>query len=417
MEAAATPLHRPQVRTLGDLLVVDALVVTDPCARRLVEERERAGDDPARVVVDAIEIGARVLDREQTVAQTDFVRAEFEKQAREVEQQFAERAGAVTESLTARLDTIFAPESGHLSRALAEHFGEGSSSAVQHRVRALVDQANREAQRELQRSLASDSGLLADFKRGVIGQLADQSRRQDTHLRALAAEVQGLREEKQRLEEVAAAHEKGTAKGRTFEEAVCHALDELAAAQGDVCEGVGDVAGALGKKGDVLVDVDACHGPSRGRIVWEAKDKRLSRPTAMTELAAALEGRSADFAVLVVPTEDEVPSKLSSLREYDGDKLVVAWSPDSGSRLPLELAYKLARARVLLARGSDEELDPEALRSEIARALGAMDEVRKVKLALTGASKQLDVAQALVDELEKRVRTHLAGVDALLAAA
>jgi hypothetical protein len=424
MEAAATPLHRPQVRTLGDRLVVDSLVVSDPCARRLVEDRERSGDDPARVVVDAIEIGARVLDREQTVAQTDFVRAEFEKQAREVDRQFAERAGLVTESLTARLDTIFAPETGQLSRALGEHFGDGSSSAVQHKVRALVEQANREAQRELQRSLASDSGLLADFKRGVIGQLAEQSRRQDTHLQTLAErqaalqrELQGLRDEKQRLVEVAAAHEKGTAKGRTFEEAVYAALDAIASGQGDVCDAVGDFTGAGGKKGDVVVELDGCGGPARGRVVFEVKDSRLSRPKAIEVLDVALAQRGADYAVLVVRTEDEVPAKLTALREFNGDKLVVAYDPEEGSRLALEVAYKLARGRVMLARAGDDGLDATALRDKVERAVGALDEARNAKRELTNASGAIERARGSVEALEDRVRARLGDIDALLTAA
>ena len=44
--------------------------------------------------------------------------------------------------------------------------------------------------------------------------------------------------------------------------------------------------------------------------------------------------RSADFAVLVVPTEEEVPAKLEPLREYNGDKLVVALDPDDRARSP-----------------------------------------------------------------------------------
>ena len=47
---AATPLRAANVRTLGDRLVVDGLVVQDECAVRLVREREEAGEDPARIV-------------------------------------------------------------------------------------------------------------------------------------------------------------------------------------------------------------------------------------------------------------------------------------------------------------------------------------------------------------------------------
>ena len=79
---AATPLRQPNVRTLGEHLAIDGLVVDDEAAVRLVREREEAGDDPVKAVLDAIEIGARVLDREQAGANAEFVRAEFERAAR-----------------------------------------------------------------------------------------------------------------------------------------------------------------------------------------------------------------------------------------------------------------------------------------------------------------------------------------------
>src|SRR3954465_15332857 len=96
---AATPLRQPHVRTIGDRLVVDGLVIEDECAVRLVREREESGADPVRAVADAVEIGARVLDREQAGANAEFVRNEFDKVSREVEEAFTERARAVGEAL------------------------------------------------------------------------------------------------------------------------------------------------------------------------------------------------------------------------------------------------------------------------------------------------------------------------------
>ncbi|HEX8744810.1 MAG TPA: hypothetical protein VF712_16920, partial [Thermoleophilaceae bacterium] len=101
---AATPLRSPSVRTIGDRLVVDGLVVGDECAVRLVREREEAGEDTARTVVDAIEIGARVLDREQAGANADFVRSEFDKVSREVEAAFTERAREAAQALEKQME-------------------------------------------------------------------------------------------------------------------------------------------------------------------------------------------------------------------------------------------------------------------------------------------------------------------------
>src|SRR5438034_10742538 len=68
MEAAIPLFASTSVRVLGDRLLVDGLVVEDETAVRLAREAE----DPARAMRDAIEIGARVLDREQTGAGVEY---------------------------------------------------------------------------------------------------------------------------------------------------------------------------------------------------------------------------------------------------------------------------------------------------------------------------------------------------------
>ena len=66
------------------------------------------------------------------------------------------------------------------------------------------------------------------------------------------------------------------------------AIDAIAVAQGDDCDAVGDQRGVGGRKGDVVVAIDACAGPARGRIVFEAKSAKLSKNVAMAELSEAL---------------------------------------------------------------------------------------------------------------------------------
>jgi hypothetical protein len=104
---AATPLRNPQVRTIGDRLMVDGLVVEDDCAVRLVQEREQNGDDPVKVVRDAVEIGARVLDREQAGANAEFVKTEFEKASKDVQQEFADRARTIAEFFESQFAAVF----------------------------------------------------------------------------------------------------------------------------------------------------------------------------------------------------------------------------------------------------------------------------------------------------------------------
>jgi hypothetical protein len=423
---AATPLRHPHVRTIGDRLAIDGLVIADECAVRLVRAREEAADDPVRAVEDAIEIGARVLDREQAGANADFVRSEFDRTARDVEAAFAERAAKVAEELGQKVDEFFAPEGGHVTKALERHFSDESDSAVQNRVRDVLGDVMARSREDLlkQFSSADGSNPLADFKAGTLAAVKQASERQDVNLRALQeqlsglqVELQALRDERQKEEELAIERERGTAKGRSFEEAVYEAIDAIAAAQGDDCDAVGDLRGATGKTGDVVVAIDACGGPARGRIVFEAKNAKLSKPKAFAELDDAMRERDADFGVLVVAAEDKLPAKTVSLREYNGDKLLVAWDPDGGADLGLDVAYRLARARVLMKRSDADGIDSGALRATVERAIGAMEDVRRIKQQLTGAKTTIDGAASILDGMAASVRAHLAEIDEQLSAA
>jgi hypothetical protein len=423
---AATPLPLTHVYVLGDRLRVDGLTVEDECVVRLVAERIAAGDDPATLVRDALEIGARVLDREHTGAHADFVKAEFERAARDLDEQFVERAREVVVHLDRKVDEAFGADNGLVTKALERHFGDSSSEAVQHKVRLAVGEIATRMREDLQRQFSSDSekNPLAVFQKMAIGALDRAAKNQGEQLRAMDEKLVGLREEvlklqaeREKLEELEAERERGTAKGRTFEESVFEALERLSAARGDTCDAVGDALGAAGKKGDVLVAIDACAGPARGRIVFEAKDTRnLSRNAALQYLDESRAGRDADYAVLVVPP-DRLPAKTWPLREVNGDKLFVTYDPEDDAPLALEVAYGLARARVLMRRGEAAGLDTDALRAEVERTQQALEDVRRVKSQLTGATSSIEQARSILDAMATGVRAHLTQIDALLDAA
>ena len=423
---AAFPLHqhRPDhVTSDGDRVRIDGLEIQDETAARLVSE----SSEPDRVIEDAIEIGARVLDREQTAANAEFVKTEFEKVSKNVENEFGDRAKAVSEELARKVDEVFDPESGHLSRSLEELFSDGSATAVQHKVKQIVTEAMQKSREDLRRQFSSADGAdnpLAEFKEATVRELRRSSSEQQTsqqrlmeRMGELEKQLQGLRDEKQKLEELAEERERGTAKGRTYEEAVCEVVDRIAVVHGDVADPVGDEPGTGGKRGDVLVGIDAASGPDCGRIVFEAKDKRLSKAAFYNELDESMQQRVADYAVLVVPDPEDVPAKLHSLREYQGDKIVAVFDPEDGSTLELEFAYRVARMRVTAAREGSDDIDAAAVRATVARAVAAMDDVRKIKSQLTSAQNGIGGAKELLDVVEARVRAELDQVDAAQAAA
>lgn len=422
---AATPLRHPRVHVLMGRVIVENVVVDDPATASFVDARLEAGEDPVRVVSDAIEIGARVLEREQHAVDASFVRNEFEKVSREVEGAFTDRARVVAEFFGSKVDEVFGAENGVLARELARLFGDESSAAVQHQLRSVMTEQSARMREDLLRQFSSADGSnpLADFKAAHLRAAREAAARQETQLEsmrsemvALKLELASLRSEREKAASVAAEAARGTAKGRPYEEAVAEAVDAIAHGMGDDCDAVGDVRGAGGRKGDVVVDIEGASGAPRGRIVFEAKHSRRSRSEALVELGAAMEQRGADYGVWVVPSASLLPARAVELREVGGDKLFVVFDPDEGSALSLQVAYSLARARVLMARGGVEGLDSAALRAEVERALGAMDDVRRIKLHLTNAAGGIEQARAVLESMVERVRGHLAALDELVAA-
>lgn len=420
---AATTLPFSRIRTFNGELLIDGLRIDDETAVEMVFALEQRGETADRLVKRMIEVGARVIERESTGQQADFVRAEFERAARQLDTDFVERARKVADRLDAKVDEVFGPEHGHVTRALERHFGDESSAAVQHKMRAVLAEVQTQMREDLRKQLTSDSAdnPIVAIQRATLGAMKSTSDQQGEHLRGMSAqldlvrqELASLKAEKERLEAVAEEASRGAAKGRTYEESVADALDAIAIAQGDDCDAVGDTKGVGGRKGDVVVALDACAGPARGRIVFEAKNSKLSKKQALAELDEAMATRDAGYGIFVVPGHDRLPAKTHDLREWGGNKLFVVFDPESGDRVGLELAYKLARARVLMARGDAAGVDPAAVRAEVERALGAMEDVRRVKSQLTQATTYIGEASKIVDTLAANVRGHLGQIDVLL---
>src|SRR5919204_450670 len=91
-----------------------------------------------------------------------------------------ERAQVVAERLDKRIDDVFGPENGHMTKALARHFGDESSVAVQNRVRALLTEVGVQMREDLRRQFSSDgeNNPLATFQRMAIGAMRDGAQAQ-----------------------------------------------------------------------------------------------------------------------------------------------------------------------------------------------------------------------------------------------
>lgn len=422
------------VRVLEDRIVIEEMTISDEQAARVVRERAEAGEQPNRTVRRAVEIGTRVLDREDASIEVDFVRREYERAVAEHRREAERQQREMTERIEREMRTAFGDEAvrGRLSEALERHaqeledriettFGEGSEDAVPARIRHLIEERNREF---LQRLAADDElnplrPLLAQFSSWMRERRETQDERDRKledkvdELLAQAARLAGLEQGQQALEEEKDA---GTRKGRNFEERVHAAIERIAASRGDCAHPVGDVAGTGGsKKGDTVVEIGGGEGSVLGRLVFEIKDSQLTKPKAWEEMNGALEARNADYAILVVAGAEAVPTgEVEEMHEYQGNKLVVAVDPDVPDGRALELAYRYASLRVRAAREAAAGVDASAVLTAANEARDAIAGFKTVKSALTTATNNVERARTGVETIERALIDRLERIESLI---
>jgi hypothetical protein len=434
MEAARTlqfPGHSVEIR--GDAIVIDNLVVEDRTLVELAERRLEREISALETVTDALEIGARVLDREATGAEVDAVRRELERVSAEAEHSFSERARVIAEGLEKQFERFLGEEGGAMSKILDAHadefaelvaanFGGDRSTAVQHQVKEIVAKVMNDSRADLLRQFSAEDGHnpLADFKASVVREVKRSGESQEKLIEKivnLEGEVKRLRDAREAAAELAAEREKGTSKGRAFEQHAFELVEAMAAARGDVAHHVGDERSASGgKKGDIVVEIDAATGPAKARLAIEAKDEKLSKNRAWETLDAALRERDAGFAILVVASEEKVPSGREPLHEYEGNKMIVTLDKETFDAGALELAYRYARCRCLMASERDLALDAAGVRDAAEEALSALREAQKIRSSLTGATNSVKSAHETLDVMVDRVRASLERVESLVSA-
>ena len=69
----------------------------------------------------------------------------------------------------------------------------------------------------------------------------------------------------------------------------------------------------------------------------------------------------------------------SSFAEYEGNKLIVSVDREDPDDLPLALAYRLAAARVTMARDRDLTVDAAEVRSVTEEAVSCLQQAQAIK--------------------------------------
>ena len=202
--------------------------------------------------------------------------------------------------------------------------------------------------------------------------------------------------------------EKGTRKGREFEEVVWDYITDITSVFGDIPDKTGDIPGiANSKKGDITVTInpEETHDIERN-IVLEVKNKSVQfggKGCITNELEEAKENRKADVCLLVINEKHE-PSETGAFSRWDPETFVCTIPEDGDRPIALEVAYRAARVKTLSSiSGKDIGFDQKEVDRLLVELKDKINLKRSVYSNLTSAEKSLDNVKENFDLMVKEI--------------
>lgn len=226
---------------------------------------------------------------------------------------------------------------------------------------------------------------------------------------AVAAEVDrlltALGERSDRIEAVRQQQERISAKGLSFENLLGPVLDACFSPHADVCEATGATKGIAEEKiGDFVVTLNQRDtGGRERRIVFEAKDQRLSMNSALGELDKAILNRDANVGFMVFARPEQAPLTGKPLRAFPGNRIIAVFDKEDPGEtgLALEVGCQLARSMAIAAEHEDLGLDRAMLADRLAKVVSAVDRANTIRRGIRSARKNLDTAESAYDEMRE----------------
>lgn len=378
------------IDTEKNVVIIKDLRIDDPTVYNYLVDL----DENARIefVKRALKIGSDVIQIMGATQRVDYVKGTFDNMQKEIGEEL-ENIFSEKGPMLSALDRFLGKE-GELKKVLDAHFGEQGS--VIYKILNPDD----------------ESTPLGKFRKQLQEQL-DVNREDSAFHQLNKAMDEGFQEILIALGAAEARErerEKGTEKGRSFEKDVYELLDIMARDFEDTVEFVGNKDGPLGNVGDVLITLNSRDTRATERkIVVEVKNRKpvlSGKNSFLKELDKAKENRSAEYSIGAVH-ESKVPKAVGCFRKYDGGKIICSVPIDSDP-LPLEIAYKMARAEIILeSLREDVQFDPTKIKDSIAEIQGQLDAMGAVYTALKGAKGKIDDASGDLRKLESSIRETL----------
>lgn len=393
-------------------IVVDKRTETVVIKNLSIKDREifdviSEQDDVERPVFikKALKVGIIALRDVLVAEKVDFVKREFDNLCVELDKIFSKELGK--EGLKGELERVFG-ERGELRTCLEKIFGDNGKLA-----RDLLDMNNNKSPIGQLRKTIESYFVGKDSQ--IYGMLDPNS--QDSPMARLKTELLSKLE---KIESDIAVYlakkevtDKAPKKGLEFEDTLEDFLQRHSRLFGDLVERTGTEKGKLGTKtGDFVITIhDRTIKGQAPKIVIEAKTNasaRLTTKSLVGELREALQNRNADFAIAV--TDTIISDAVGCYREIEGDKIICAFG-DNG--LPLEVAYRVARAQLLLKIHEKQEhtIDISKICSLVNKITNDLSAVRGIKSKLTNIENTAEAISEDISDLEQNIRESLSELE------
>jgi hypothetical protein len=317
------------------------------------------------VALKALKIGLIALKDMETAGNVDYVEKEFNKLKvgidksiskldENLELKFEEAEKLISDKLTKNFD----PETGIMSRILDNYLGDGgklsdlfdennSVSAVS-KIKKIMSEYFDEDASKIVKLLDSNNekSPFKSFKKDLVDRLV-----------GIQAEIKAMEAAKIATKATA---QKGTQKGIDYQEFVHSELEEIANVLGDTCMPTTEEQGQIlnCKTGDTVIKLNPREtGGANVKIVFEAKDKVMSLKDILSELDTAMKNRDSRLSIAVLSGKDvikDVSANIGSFRDYPPNKILCLFDKEEYDRCALEVAYKLARSKLIFGINSKE---------------------------------------------------------------
>ncbi len=355
----------------------------------------------ARLLTDAVEVGATVLRNGQSRALVESVALEIDR--------LIGTASSESEKLPKALEEPLAEHLKTLSDLLAEHFDPKRARSLQNQLKTIVGDATGTELRRLVHEVLSENGAVGSQLKLFSGANTDTLTRVNTILNRI--------EQKLQLDE---ALERSVHKGRPFEEIIQTELEAIHGPLGDEVRCVRSDYGLLpktskgAKAGDYIVAINPEH--TRGReicYVIEAKTGQLRAAEAKRELETAIKNRGAAAGVLVFDGLADAPLGGRSYMPHGDGRFTAVLDLEDGIPLAFEVACREARLAAIASVHAEGQLNSSWLQSQCNRLCEVVEEASAILRSVSGIERgageirarytqMRKQALALIDEIRER---------------